>query len=109
MSFDVYIQFFEHGHESGLSLTRLREMLRGPLMELEEDFWQLQFSESESSDLFLQPCALEPTLIHTLAVHRPCANMRLWQALYGLLETRGSVFHFPGCAAPLTRDENIAS
>src|SRR5689334_7237330 len=98
MSFDVYLQCFDGGRKSGFPLARLRAVFRDNLVELEEDFWQLQFSDSDSSDLFLQPVATDTTLIHTLSVHRPSADPRLWKALFALLEAPGTMFHFPGCA-----------
>lgn len=107
MSFDVYVQFFDGGKESGLSLQRLRAAFGTPLVELEDDYWQVRYDDAESSDLFLQPVAHDPHLIHTVCVHRPCRNPLLWQAIYTLLEEPAALFHFPGCAAPLTR--NVAA
>jgi hypothetical protein len=107
MSFDVYLQVFEGGADSGFPTALLRRVFGECLVELEEDYWQLRYSDTQSSDLFLQPSAREPALVHSLSVHRPCADARLWQALYKLLESPGTLFHFPGCTTPMTRDAGI--
>lgn len=109
MSFDLYVQVFVDGSEGGFPPQLLREAVGEPLVELEDDFWQVRYSDAESSDFFLQPCAHDASLIHTLSIHRPCNDPRLWRALYALLEFPGTLFHFPGCTAPLTRDANIAA
>jgi len=109
MSFDVYIQVFDAGRQGGFSLQRLRAIFGAQLAELEDDYWQVRYADGESSDLFLQPAAQHPSLIHTLCVHRPCSSPLLWHALYSLLDTPGALFHFPGGSIPLTRDVDIAN
>jgi hypothetical protein len=104
MSFDLYLQAFDHGQPAGLSLHLLRESFGSELVELEEDFWQLQFEAGRSSDLFLQPWPGEPELIHNISIHRPCTDMRLFVAIWKLLGNPGTILYFPGCAAPLARD-----
>lgn len=108
MSFEVYLQAFHNRQESGFAPERVRELLGEHLTEVEPDFWQIRFSSSESSDLFLSPANTEALQIHSISVHRPCNDSRLWEALFALLEVPGSIFYFPGCLAPLTRDPAAA-
>ena len=113
MSFEVYVQAFERGEESGFPLALIRHVFREHLVELEPDFWQARFSSNESCDLFLQPMsgqstAGHPSLIHSISIHRPCSDVRLWEAVYALLGVPGSLLYFPGGNAPLTRDPHAA-
>ncbi|MGH8051264.1 MAG: hypothetical protein ACRERV_02545 [Methylococcales bacterium] len=104
MSFDLYLQVFENGRAVGVAPEIIRATFGQYLIEVEEDFWQVQYDVDESSDLFLQPAPGDATLIHSLSIHRPCRDIRLWEAVWRLLKMSGSIFYFPGCNAPLARD-----
>ena len=107
MSFQVFLQAFDAGQPAGWPPAEIRRAFGDSLVELEEDFWQVAYG-GESTDLFPQPVPGDPSRVHTLSVHRPCADPRLWEALYELLGRPGSLLHFPGCAAPLARDVHAA-
>ncbi len=104
MSFDLYLQKFQNGKAAGMSLDVIRDAFGKYTVELDEDFWQVQYSADESSDIFLQPLPGDNSLIHTLSIHRPCRDIRLWESLYLLLELPGTLFYYPGCVAALARD-----
>ena len=104
MSFDLYLQVFENGKAAGAPPEIIRSTFGQYLIEVEEDFWQVQYDVDESSDLFLQPSPNDPSLIHSISIHRPCRDIRLWEAVWRLLKLPGTIFYFPGCNAPLTRD-----
>ena len=104
MSFDLYLQKFQNGKAAGIALDVIRDVFGKYVVELDEDFWQVQYSVDESSDIFLQPLSGDDGLIHTLSIHRPCSNIRLWEGLWLLLELPGAIFYYPGCVAPLARD-----
>jgi hypothetical protein len=104
MSFEIYLQVFNEGGESGFTSKELRAAFAGHFTEVEADFWQVHFSDADTSDMFLTPASDGTPTIHSISVHRPSNDDRLWHALYALLQANGSIFYFPGCAAPLTRD-----
>jgi hypothetical protein len=104
MSFDVYLQAFHDGEPAGIAIEKIRSAFSPYAVEIDEDYWRIEFGGEVSSDLFLQPLAGDAKLIHILSVHRPCGDARLWNALWLLLAQPGTVFHFPGCAYPMTRD-----
>jgi len=104
MSFDLYLQVFENGHASGVAPEIIRATFGQYLVEVEEDFWQVQYEVDESSDLFLQTVPGDASLIHSISIHRPCRDIRLWEAVWRLLKMSGTIFYFPGCSAPLARD-----
>ena len=104
MSFDLYLQKFENGKAAGISQDVIRNAFGKYMIEIDEDFWQVQYSAGVSSDIFLQSLPGDDSLIHTLSIHRPCNDIRLWESLWLLLELPGTVFYYPACAAPLARD-----
>jgi hypothetical protein len=109
MSFEVYVQAFERGEESGFPPELIRRAFGEYVHELETDFWQARFGTTESCDLFLQPATENPSLFHSISIHRPCTDLRLWEAVYQLLGVPGSLLYFPGGEAPLTRDAHVAA
>lgn len=104
MSFDLYLQKFENGKAAGISPEVIRDAFGKYVVELDEDFWQVQYSVDASSDIFLQTLPGDDDLIHTISIHRPCSDIRLWESVWLLLELPGTVFYFPGCLAPMARD-----
>lgn len=109
MSFDLYLQVFEDGRAAGVTPEIIRATFGQYLVEVEEDFWQVQYDVDESSDLFLQNVPGDTGLIHSLSIHRPCRDIRLWEAVWRLLKMPGTIFYFPGCNAPLARDPAAVS
>lgn len=108
MSFDLYLQAFDNGNPAGIALEIIRDAFGSQVIEVDEDYWQVQYGNEDSSDIFLQALPDESSLIHTISIHRPCRDVRLWQSIWLLLELPGTVFYFPGCDAPLTRDPMAA-
>jgi len=64
----------------------------------------VQYGMEESSDIFLQPLPGNSSSIHTISIHRPCRDLRLWESLWRLLGIAGTVLYYPSCAAPVARD-----
>ena len=104
MSFDLYLQAFQDGKASGIGLEVLRDAFGKYVIEMDDDYWQLQYSLEESSDIFLQPLPDNSSFIHTISIHRPCRDLRLWESLWRLLDIPGTVLYYPSCDAPLARD-----
>ena len=104
MSFDLYLQTFRDGSASGIALDIVRDAFGKYVVEVDEDFWQVQYGPEDSSDIFLQPLGDKAFLIHTISIHRPCRDMRLWESRYLLLGLPGAIAYYPGCKSPLVRD-----
>lgn len=104
MSFDLYLQAFQNGKAAGMAPEIIRDAFGKYVIEIEEDFWQVQYGVNESSDIFLQLLPHDVSLVHTISIHRPCGDIRLWESLCLLLELPGTVLYYPGCDAPLARD-----
>ena len=104
MSFDLYLQVFQDGKANGIGLEVLRDAFDKYVVEMDEDYWQVQYGMEESSDIFLQPLPGNSSSIHTISIHRPCRDLRLWESLWRLLGIAGTVLYYPSCAAPVARD-----
>jgi len=104
MSFDLYLQTFQDGKANGIGLEVLRDAFGKYVVEMDEDYWQVQYDLEESSDIFLQPLPGNPLLIHTISIHRPCRDLRLWESLWRLLGIAGTLLYYPSCDAPVARD-----
>ena len=104
MSFDVYVQFFVAGRESGVPEDSVRAAFPGLVEVLDEDYWLLRFDADTTTDLFLRLQADDPARIHCLSFHRPADDARLWTGIWTLLATPGAAFHFPGATSTLVRE-----
>ena len=104
MSFDLYLQAFQDGKASGINLEVLRDTFGKYVIEMDDDYWQVHYDSEESSDIFLQPLPEDSSSIHTISIHRPCRDLRLWESLWRLLGIAGTVLYYPSCDAPMARD-----
>lgn len=104
MSFDLYLQAFQDGKASSIGLEVLRDAFGKYVIEMDDDYWKLQYGVDESSDIFLQPLPDNSSFIHTISIHRPCRDLRLWESLWRLLGIAGTVLYYPSCDAPMARD-----
>ena len=109
MSFQLYLQMFSAGEPAGFTRDAIRQAFAGMLVELEEDYWQVDIGSARRSDLFLSFLEGGSERIHSLAIEHASTDERLWQAVWTLLGLPGCVFHFPGSTAPLARDPGAAS
>ena len=103
MSFQLYVQSFAAGKPAGFTRDAIRDAFGGVLVELEDDYWQADFGAAGRSDLFLSFLEDGSGRIHSLSIDHPSRDDRLWQGIWALLGLPGTVFHFPGSAAPLVR------
>jgi hypothetical protein len=96
MGFELYLQCF--GKTEGLGLSR--EAIRGlfPVDEAssEPDYWRLRYDDLNSCDIGVNPLGIDATKLASLYVDRPCRDLRLWDALFAILNMGGVVLFFPG-------------
>jgi hypothetical protein len=95
MSFDVYVQFFRAGGDAGIEADAIRTAFDGAVEVVDEDYWKLHFG-AETTDLFLGPLAGDSGRVHSVSIHRPVRDPRLWDGVWQLLATHGAVVHWPG-------------
>ncbi len=84
-------------------------MPSGPhLNELEPNFWQLDYDDLNSCNIYLTAHNSDSGLIDGFTVNRPCYDQRLWDALASILTLGDVVLYFPGCRAPLVAQAIVA-
>jgi hypothetical protein len=108
MSFEVYVQSFRNGEPSGVPRGKIRSAFGGYLTETEPNFWHLRYDDANSCDLNLTVDDADPGVIQGFAVHRPCGDARLWDALAAILSLGDLVLYFPGGGAPLVARTSVA-
>lgn len=103
MSFEVYLQCFDNCEPAGIARRTLHGLFaEGSLNDSEQDSWRLKYDALNSCDLHLTALESNPDLVHAVGVHRPCGDLRLWQALFELMKHGHWVLYWPGDSPPLT-------
>jgi hypothetical protein len=85
----------------------MREAFGGFLEECEPDRWRLTYDAKNTCDILLKPSAGSSNALKSLCVDRPCADMRLWDALVDILRNAPVVLVCPGCP-PIVGDRSVA-
>jgi hypothetical protein len=106
MSFEVFLQCFQDGRPAGIPLPPLRALFPIVDEQSEKDYWFVRYDDESSCDIYLQFLDSDLALVHSLTVHRPCANGGLWKALLEILRLGPVTLYFPGDAPPLVATEH---
>src|SRR5262249_39591738 len=94
MSFDLFLQWYADGRESGVPETTVAEVFGKFLVPENERTWRLQYDARNSAVVFLS--RVPEGKISSLCINRPCADARLWEALYRLLSIGDPILFWPG-------------
>lgn len=101
MSFEIYLQCFDRGAPAGVSRAQLWSLF--PVVESAKDVdrWVVQYDERNRCDLHLHPLSTDASLISAVTIARPCADRRLWEALFAVLRLGHVTLYVPGESPPL--------
>jgi hypothetical protein len=105
MSFELFMQCFDHGEPAGLPREAIRTLFPVVAAESEPDCWIVRYDDENSCDISVTPLTADETLMESLCVNRPCADERLWDALLSVMRLGAVVLYFPGDAPPLVASE----
>jgi hypothetical protein len=100
MSFDLYFQPAVHGELLEISRSDLRSLF--PIIEEESqaDYWSIRYDTVNGCHIGVKalPCADGSPSSSLLSFHveKPCADQRLWEALFNVLKKCPIVWYFPG-------------
>ena len=108
MSFEVYVQCFKNGEPAGGPRDLVRAVFGEFLTETETSYWTLRYDATNSCDIAVDALHDDESLVHHLCVHRPCGDMRLWDALAAILKLGTVVLYFPGDGPPLVAASSVA-
>ena len=96
MSFEVFVQCFEGGEPAGMDRKAIRALF--PVVEAasERNHWKVRYNRKNESEIYLAPLASKAAQVKGFTVSRPCADIRLWEALLAILKGHPAVLYFPG-------------
>jgi hypothetical protein len=105
VSFEVFLQCFEKGEPAGVPRDAIRPLFPVVEAESEPDYWCVRYDELNSCRISVTSLSSDTALVESLCVFRPCADMRLWDALTEVMRLGPVVLYFPGDAPPLVASE----
>ena len=109
MSFEVFVHCFTGGERDGIGLAEVRRAFGPYLQTGEQDRWRVAYDEQNTCDIHVELLPSDPRSVHFMSVQRPCADCRLWEALFSMLKIGHCVLYFPADRPPLlVADESMA-
>jgi hypothetical protein len=99
VSFEVYLQCFGESERSGISRAAARRLFPVVEEESEPDYWRIQYDPKNSCDIGVTALGSDQAMLVSLCIHRPCADLRLWEGLFAVLRMGSVVVLWPGSPA----------
>jgi hypothetical protein len=98
MGFEVYLQRFTRGEPGGMERDAIRALFPIDETASRPDVWRAWYDDGNWSDIHVSSIPGNPSteLLHSIVVERPCADIRLWDALFGIMRTHSAVLYYPG-------------
>ena len=95
MSNELFINPLEGS--AGITREGLRLIFRGVVVEIERDYWRLEFGSPDNScHINLGPVAEDEGRINGLTVFRPIGEPLFYAGLFTLLQEGGMFLYWPG-------------
>ena len=101
MSFDLFIQFYDHGAPAGIASDDVRAAFAPCIASSDATHLALEYDVANASYVHLKPHPNNAGAIVAIAVNRPCGDIRLWDSLARVLRLGNAVLFFPGGANPM--------
>jgi hypothetical protein len=106
MSFDIYLQCVA-GDPVGISRAAVHALF--PINENSApDYWSVFYDRSNSCKINVTPSQSDNELITSLAVNRPCGDVRFWEAVLAILKLGPVILYWPG-GGPLVGSDQAAA
>ncbi len=106
MSFDIYLQCVA-GDPPGVSRSKIRSLF--PIGEnSEHDYWSVFYDRANSCKINVTPSKSNDDLITSLAVNRPCGDVRFWEAVLAILKMGPVMLYWPGGGPLVGSDREVA-
>ena len=102
----MYMQVLDEGESAGIPHDSVRDAFGAAFVaESGPERWKVFYDAQNSCDVYLSLDA-GAGMVQGLSINRPCADLRLWDALASVLALGNVVLYFPGCKAPLIANFN---
>jgi hypothetical protein len=107
MSFDVYLQWVG-GESPGILRAAVRALF--PIVEenSDPDYWSIHYDRNDWCKIDVTPAKSDREFITSLAVNRPCGDVRFWESILAILEMGPVILYWPG-GGPLVGSESVAT
>jgi hypothetical protein len=105
MSFDIYLNCFDHGKPAGVPVLSVRALFPVVDNESDPDYWKVRYGESVWCKIRVALLPTDVTLVTHLGVCRPLRDMRFWEAILAVMRLGAVALYFPGDAPPLVASE----
>jgi hypothetical protein len=109
MSFDLFMQCYGETHKLGLPVGAMRALF--PICREEPEFnrWVVEYDPMNSCDIYAGLLKDNRERLGDFMVSRPCGDMRLWEALFSILNMGSVVIFWPGSPPVLAAGTNADS
>ena len=109
MSFDLFIQCFGETELSGLSRDAVRALFPIDESSSQKDYWKVKYDDRNQADIDVTPLQADDRRLLHLCVNRPCAEQKLWDALFSILTMGEVVVFFPGGPLIVSSEKTAAT
>lgn len=96
MGFEVYVNCVGELEGSGLPRAIVRSLFPVVEDESEPNYWRVWYDSKNSCEIGVTAAPSNPEMLTALLVNRPCADLRLWDALFSVLRMGPVVMYWPG-------------
>ena len=96
MGFEVYLFLFGETATTGLARSAVRSLFPVAESESELNYWKVRYDARNSCEIDAAPSKSNPDILEGLCVFRPCADLRLWEAMLCILRMGTVAMFWPG-------------
>jgi hypothetical protein len=107
MSFDIYLQCFA-GEPLGIARAQLRSLFPVVDEKSEPDYWNVFYDRLNSCMINVTPAKSDDELVTSIAINRPCGDVRFWDSILAILRIGPVMMYWPG-GGPLVSSETFAT
>lgn len=108
MSFDLYLECFGEARTRGLPSAATRSLFPVIDAESQPNLWRVRYDAANSCLISLSPSESRPDNWTFLSVERLCGDLRLWEALFSILQMGPVLAYWPG-GSPVVASQHLAA
>jgi hypothetical protein len=106
VGFEVYLQCFGETERTGLARDALCSLFPVEDRRSEPNHWRVKYDEMNHCMLTVRGVENNDASVAHLCIERPCGDLRLWNALFRILNMGSVVLFFPGGPLVVAQDQD---
>lgn len=107
MGYEAFVYVFKEGKAAGISRQQVRDAFGSFLTDGGVFDWHLHYGEADNCDVMLDVDDNDKTVLRGFTVHRPCGDLRFWDAMAAILRLGNIVLFFPDNRPPLVAHRGV--